>query len=457
MILNDNNPSDKREYPLRWPIAKGKRLFRSVDLRSETGSEELLTVSHITGITPRKMKNVTMFKAESLVGYKKCAVDDIASNTMWMWQGAIGVSKYEGVISPSYNVYHQRGTSYNSQYLDYLLREPTLIDVYHSLSTGIRPSRLRLYPEQLFSIEFPVPSLEEQAKIVDYITWQLSRINKLIRNLKAQIALVKEEKQLVLHETFTRGIGRKHELIACEEPCIESIPRDWTLSKLKYKCRMYNGDSISDGDKDRYTTQTEIPYIATKDVDLQSCTANYSNGLFVPENSQFKIAPAGSVLLCIEGGSAGRKKALIDRNVAFVNKLCAFVATTINSKFLFYFLCSDVFSLQFEKQMTGLIGGVSISAIKRLIIPVPSEDEQNDIVRFLDTKCQAFDASITEIKKRIELLTELRNKLISDAVTGKIDVRDIKIPDFEVVEEVDVDEEDLDDEDAAEETEEQEE
>lgn len=457
MILNYNNPSDKREYPPRWSIVKGKRLFRSVDLRSETGSEELLTVSHITGITPRKMKNVTMFKAESLVGYKKCSVDDIASNTMWMWQGAIGVSKYEGVISPSYNVYRQKGTSYNSKYLDYLLREPTLIDVYHSLSTGIRPSRLRLYPEQFFSIEFPVPSLDEQEKIVDYITWQLSRINKLIRNLKAQILLIKEEKQLVLHETFTRGIGRTHELIACEEPCIESIPRDWTLSKLKYKCRIYNGDSISDSDKDKYTTPTEIPYISTKDVNLDSCTANYSNGLFVPENSQFKIAPAGSVLLCIEGGSAGRKKALIDRNVAFVNKLCAFVTTTINSKFLFYFLCSDVFSLQFEKQMTGLIGGVSISAIKRLLIPVPSEDEQSDIVRFLDTKCQEFDTTITQIKKRIALLTELRNKLISDAVTGKIDVRDIKIPDFEVVDEVDIDEEDLDDEDAAEETEEQEE
>lgn len=439
MILNENNPSDKRKYPSRWPIVKGKRLFSSVDVRSETGKEELLTVSHITGITPRKMKDVTMFQAESLVGYKKCAVDEIAANTMWMWQGAIGVSKYEGVISPSYNVYRQKEKFYDSQYLDYLLREPTVVDVYHSLSTGIRPSRLRLYPEQLFSIDFPVPSIEEQEKIVRYINWQLSKINKLIRNLRAQIELIEEEKSLVLHEVLTQGVGKKHEIISCEELCIESIPSDWSLSKLKYKCKMYNGDSISDRDKDKYTTRTEVPYIATKDVDLQSCTVDYENGLYVSMDSQFKIAPSGSVLLCIEGGSAGKKKALVDRDVAFVNKLCAFVATSINQKYLFYYLCSDIFTIQFKKQMTGLIGGVSISAIKRLLIPVPSDEEQEDIVRFLDQKCQGFDSSITGIERRIELLIELRNKLISDVVTGQIDVRSIEIPQFEYVEETEGD------------------
>lgn len=73
-----------------------------------TGEEELLTVSHITGVTPRKNKNVNMFMSESLVDYKICHEGDIAANTMWMWQGAIGVSKYYGVISPSYNTYRQK-------------------------------------------------------------------------------------------------------------------------------------------------------------------------------------------------------------------------------------------------------------------------------------------------------------------------------------------------------------
>lgn len=127
---------------------------------------------------------------------------------------------------------------------------------------------------------------------------------------------------------------------------------------------------------------------------------------------------------------------MLEKDVAFVNKLCAFVSTSINQKYLFYYLCSDVFMLQFEKQMTGLIGGVSISAIKRLLIPVPSKEEQEEIVHFLDDKCKKLDEAIGQIEKRISLLLELRDKLISDVVTGQIDVRDIEVPDFEYVEEI---------------------
>lgn len=260
MILNDNNPSDKRIYPSRWECKKGKHLFSSVDNRSGEGKEELLTVSHITGITPRKMKNVSMFKAESLVGYKICEINDIAANTMWMWQGAIGVSKYRGVISPSYNVYRQKNDDFLSDYLDLLLREPTLVDVYHSLSTGIRPSRLRLYPEQLFSIDFPVPSKEEQQKIVDYLEWKISKINALINNLKKQVRAINEEKQVELSSVFTKGIAGIHtNFTICTEPVIGSVSNGWKVMKLKYVCKMYNGDSISDSEKDDYTTVTETP------------------------------------------------------------------------------------------------------------------------------------------------------------------------------------------------------
>lgn len=447
MILNDNNPSDKRIYPSRWEYKKGKHLFSSVDNRSEEGKEELLTVSHITGITPRKMKTVSMFKAESLVGYKICEINDIAANTMWMWQGAIGVSKYRGVISPSYNVYRQKNDDFLSDYLDLLLREPTLVDVYHSLSTGIRPSRLRLYPEQLFSIDFPVPSKEEQQKIVDYLEWKISKINALINNFKKQVCAINEEKQVELSSVFTKGIAGIHtNFITCTEPVIGSVPDGWKVMKLKYVCKMYNGDSISDSEKDDYTTVTETPYIATKDVDLQSATANYENGLYVPENSAFKIAPKNSTLLCIEGGSAGRKKAYITRDVAFVNKLCAFVATDIDSRFLFYFLSSNIFGLQFKKEMTGLIGGVSIGAIKRLLIPVPKIEEQKEIVNYLDNKCEVLDKTILLIQKKISVMIELRQSLISDVVTGKIDVRNIDIPQYEHIAEIDSEYEEFEDE-----------
>lgn len=92
------------EIPTHWEIKRGKLLFEESDARSADGSEELLTVSQYTGITPRSQKNVNMFEALTLEGYKICDVGDIAANTMWLWAGAIGVSAYSGVISPSYNV-----------------------------------------------------------------------------------------------------------------------------------------------------------------------------------------------------------------------------------------------------------------------------------------------------------------------------------------------------------------
>lgn len=122
------------------------------------------------------------------------------------------------------------------------------------------------------------------------------------------------------------------------------------------------------------------------------------------------------------------------------------MATDIDSKFLFYFLNSDIFGLQFKKEMTGLIGGVSIGAIKRLLIPVPKAEEQKEIVHYLDNKCEALDKKILLRQKKISVLLELRQSLISDVVTGKIDVRNIEIPQYEHITEIDSEYEEFDDE-----------
>ena len=99
------------EIPKCWNMVRGKALFEECDARSDDGSEELLTVSQYTGVTPRSQKSVNMFESTTLEGYKICEVGDIAANTMWLWAGAIGVSEYRGVISPSYNVYRQKEIS----------------------------------------------------------------------------------------------------------------------------------------------------------------------------------------------------------------------------------------------------------------------------------------------------------------------------------------------------------
>lgn len=192
--------------PASWKCLRAKYLFREVDDRSLTGKEELLTVSHITGITPRSEKNVTMFKSESLIGYKICKPGQIAANTMWMWQGAIAVSNYNGVISPSYNTYEQISGEYISEYLDFLLRAKPLVDNYVALSSGIRKSRLRLYPEQFLTILFPVPPIEDQRRIVDAIRKQIAKIQDIISVRQQEMSMLQEFKNRLIADVVTGKI-----------------------------------------------------------------------------------------------------------------------------------------------------------------------------------------------------------------------------------------------------------
>lgn len=191
------------QIPEEWSVKKGKHLFVETKELSENGEEELLTVSHITGVTPRSQKNVNMFMSESLVGYKICHVGDLAANTMWMWQGAIGVSKYEGVISPSYNTYRQRNNDYVPEYLEYLLRIPPLVATYSAYSTGITASRLRLYPDQFFSIMFPVPPKEEQRDIVKYLDGKIPEMDKLIEKKEQFLVELENYKKSMIYEYVT--------------------------------------------------------------------------------------------------------------------------------------------------------------------------------------------------------------------------------------------------------------
>lgn len=191
------------KIPKHWRMEKGKKLLFETNYRSVDGQEELLTVSQYTGITPRSKKNVTMFQAESLVDYKICEVGDIAASTMWMWAGAVGVSRYRGIISPSYNTYRQKRNDYNSDYLDYLLRIAPLVDEYASLSTGIRASRLRLYPTKFLSINYPVPPLVEQMAIVDWLNEQLPKYDSLITEKEALIADLEAYKKSLIYELVT--------------------------------------------------------------------------------------------------------------------------------------------------------------------------------------------------------------------------------------------------------------
>ena len=199
-----------------------------------------------------------------------------------------------------------------------------------------------------------------------------------------------------------------------------NIPKNWDLHKFKEVTIIFNGNSISDSKKDNYLDENNArPYVSSKDIDATYLIANYDNGMYVKKDDySFRVATKNSTLMCIEGGSAGKKKTFLEQDVTFVNKLCCFTGNDkIDSKFLFYYLCSPNYEDEFKNNLSGLIGGVSVSTLKNIQIVVPSIVEQKVIANFLDKKCSEIDAVTKDIEKQIEVLEDYKKSVITEAVT----------------------------------------
>ncbi|MDD4494371.1 MAG: restriction endonuclease subunit S [Eubacteriales bacterium] len=200
---------------------------------------------------------------------------------------------------------------------------------------------------------------------------------------------------------------------------IGEIPADWKICRFKNVAELYTGNSIKDEEKEQYEDIVDArPYIATKDIDITFGNVNYTNGLFVKlDDSSFKVAPRNSTLMCIEGGSAGRKKAKLSKDVAFVNKLCCFFSNKVDNAFLYYFLCSPNYEKEFNNNLSGLIGGVSVSVLKNISFLMPPLEQQHRIADYLDGKCAKIDDIIAKEQAIIEKLKGYKLSLITETVT----------------------------------------
>jgi type I restriction enzyme S subunit len=201
------------EIPNGWNIVKTKYMTSPRKELSDSGKEELLSVSEYLGVIPRSVIRKgkgSLSRSESLIGYLKVYKGDLVNNIMLMWKKGLGVSQYDGIVSPAYSVFYFIESV--PSYYHYLYRTDRYITEFRKNSTGVIMSRLRLYDDDFGDIPSVKPPLQEQQQISDYLDYKTSKIDTLIEKTQQKIELLKEQRTSLINTTVTKGLNPNGEL-----------------------------------------------------------------------------------------------------------------------------------------------------------------------------------------------------------------------------------------------------
>ncbi len=411
------------KIPSHWEIDRGKNLFKQ-EKRKVKAEDEVITCFRDGEVTLRKNRRTTGF-TESIqeIGYQGIKKGDLVIHQMDSFAGAAGVSDSDGKGSPILSICNGK-ILLNNYYYAFIVREMAHNGFIMSLSRGIRERstdfRFKTFAEQLY----PFPPKEEQDKIVDFLDYNLGKIDKFVELTERQIALLKEQKEVIINDAVTKGIDKNVEYKDSGIDWIGEIPAHWEVTRVKYISKILNGgtpnSSISEfwnGDIFGVTPKDlskVSKYIYSSDRKItKEGYKNFSTSL-IPKNNIIMAtrAPIGNIKINkIETTiNQGCKAILVDKNLIDLNYL--------------YFLLNDYLE---ELQLLGngaTFVELSTSNLSQFKINIPPKKEQKEIVSYIEKETSKIDRTIELYKSQIELIKEYRTSLIASAVTGKIDVRD---------------------------------
>lgn len=420
------------KIPSHWHVRRNSILFREI-VDTNHPELELLSIMCDKGIVRQRSTGRKVRMSEENQAYKKICVGDIGYNLMNAFMGGIGASKYEGIISPAYAVCRPK-IKLNSWYYHYLFRTPLYKAEFNKNSYGIMYERNRLYFDRFKRILSVVPPIEEQNQIVEYLDFQIAKINKFIKTKKKLIATLKEQKQAVINGAVTKGINPNVKMKSSGVEWLGDIPEHWEMLNLSQIAKV----TLSGLDKKSYDNQKKVFLCNYVDV--------YKND-YITNNIDFMIATASEdeiLNLSLRSGDIIITKdseswddiavpAYVPNNLE--NVVCAYhlalirkKSNNIISEFLYSAFLSQYVSVQYKVKAKGVTRyGLSYQSIRDVVIFVPPINEQQEIIKIIKSAMINIDEAISRTQKEIELITEYRTSLILDVVTGKVDVRNIKI------------------------------
>lgn len=412
-------------FPAHWDVlplcsmAREKSICNCIDM-------ELLSVYLDAGVVPfsKRTEKRTNTTSKDLSKYQRVDVGDFVLNNQQAWRGSVGVSKYTGITSPAYII-----LALNDQltldYANYLFRSRIMVDQYLVASKGVGSIQRNLYWQELKRASVLVPPKDEQDQIVRYLDWKVSNINRLIHDYQRQIKLLEEQKKNTIYKAVTFGFNtdRNFKIIECIGK--KRIPNDWdvvplcSIAKEKSICNCTDLELLS-----VYLDEGVVKFSSRSEKRTNTTSKDLSKyqrvdpGDFVLNNQQ---AWRGSVGVSDYTGIISPAYIVLSLDDVLIRKYANYL---FRSAFMI-----DQF-LVVSKGVGSIQRNIYWPSFKRSLVIIPPKSEQQEIVDYIDVRCKEINVMIDKVNLQIEHLKEYRTRLISDVVTGQVDVRGVKIPDY---------------------------
>lgn len=398
------------EIPSHWETRKIKYIFTE---RSEKGypDEPVLCSTQKYGVIPQSMyENRVVVVNKGLEGLKLVRKGDFVIS-LRSFQGGIEYAHYRGIISAAYTIL-ELVHGIDADFIKYLLKSYYFVQLLQTCVTGIREGQNINYA--LLRKNFiALPSLSEQRAIVSFLDTELGKIDTYVDKEQQLIERLKELKQSVISRAVTRGINPNVKMKPSGVNWIGEIPEHWKVNKIR-SIFMERREKVSDKAWSALSVSKEgvLPQLQT--------AVKTDNG-----DNRKKVCKGDFVVNSRSDrkGSCGISD--YDGSVSLINIVLK--PLNIVGLFYHYLFRSNDYIEEFYKNGRGIVADLwttRYSEMRNIYIPIPPLSEQRAIVDYISSATSKIDKLISEKTKEMEYMKELRQRIISDAVTGKIDVRE---------------------------------
>ncbi|WP_343498726.1 restriction endonuclease subunit S [Achromobacter denitrificans] len=407
--------------PSHWELHPTKRHFqRRKELNAGMACEYRLALT-MNGVVPRSLGDLDGLQSSDYEGYQLFEPGDLAFKLIDLQNiktSRVGLVQERGIMSPAYIRLQPRRTTV-PRYAYWYFMALYWTQVFNSLGGGVRQT---LGPEELLTVEYPVPTLFEQTAIAAFLDCETAKIDALITEQEKLIALLAEKRQATISHAVTRGLNPNAPMKDSGVAWLGEVPTHWDVGRLKrfsdvIDCKHYTVEFLDDG-----LPIASIRELRDNRIDLTD--ANRTSPREWEYLREGRVPVPGDLVFC-RNASVGAVGYVSDTTPSFcMGQDVCLIRPRTKSRFMYYQLIASGTTRQIEALLVGAtIRRANVAEIRNLVITWPLESEQICIAAFLDAETEKLDTLRLKAERAVQLLMERRSALIVAAVTGQIDVR----------------------------------